>query len=49
MQIPSFSNISFFISVPPKNPPKCKSDFTTLWHGIIIGSGFLPIAVPTAL
>ena len=26
-----------------------KSDFTTLWQGIIIGSGFLPIAVPTAL
>ena len=33
--------------IPPK-PPIVRSDFRVLWHGIIIGTGFLESADPTA-
>ena len=38
-----------FVPPFPEYPPRLPSNLTTLWQGILIGYGFLPIALATAL
>ncbi|VAW67467.1 hypothetical protein MNBD_GAMMA09-1555, partial [hydrothermal vent metagenome] len=48
---PSSSRSLLFICTPPAasaKPPIAPDAITTLWHGIMIGSLFLPQALPTA-
>ncbi|MCQ2972364.1 MAG: hypothetical protein MJ209_03645 [archaeon] len=50
--IPSISSNICFESSPvlyPPKPPSVRSDLTVLWHGMMIGKGFLAKSLPTAL